>query len=353
MSAGGQPKLRVLVVDDSRQNQHAISQLLRGHPEIEVVGTASDGSEALKLVAQLRPDAVTADLEMPKVDGFSFLRMLMAARPTPVIIVSSYSQKENVFRALELGAIDFVAKPDSSTESLFKIKDLLIQKVMLVRSMRSTALLSRSAPHRSLAPRPYEKPASAPRVIVAIASSTGGPTALTEILAELKPNASYSVVVAQHMPEKFTATFAERLNRFCELHVTEAAGADHVQAHRVFICPGRQCMELAYHSSPPHRLRLSAPLRTDRYIPSGDRLLTSAAEVFGARAIGIILTGMGDDGVEGARAILAAGGSVIAESEETAVVYGMPRAAVRAGVVSESVPLPKIAERIAQLVSKL
>jgi two-component system, chemotaxis family, protein-glutamate methylesterase/glutaminase len=344
--------LRVLVVDDSVFNRRSIGEILAQSPEIEVVGKAADGEEALRLVANLKPDCITLDLEMPRMDGFTFLRILMTKMPTPVIVVSSYSQKENVFKALELGALDFVAKPERfSDPDLGGIRDQLVSKVLLARSVR----LGTSAPRRPadvllspVEPR-TQKQLIPPKTVIAVASSTGGPSALMDIFTRFPQNYRNALVIAQHMPDKFTRTFADRLSRRGTLHVSEAQDQDVVSEGVGFICPGRHCMELEVSSRGAMKLKVTQPGERDRYVPSADRLLTSVAIGLGRRAIGVILTGMGDDGVEGARKILEMGGMVIAESEESAVVYGMPGAAVRAGVASQSLPLGEIGDLLAKL----
>lgn len=349
--------LRVLVVDDSAYNRRNIGDILGGNDEVDVVGKAADGEEALRLALQLKPDVITLDLEMPRMDGFTFLRIVMAKQPTPVIIVSSYSQKENVFRALELGAIDFVAKPEprfSSVEGPFRRE--LLQKVRLIRSLRPLAarpLPPSTLPVTAPAPRGADSTprASVPqlRYVVAVASSTGGPSAVMEIVKRLPERWAASMLIAQHMPDKFTKTFAERLDKNAAISIAEAMDNDAVTARRALVCPGRNCMEVMVGASggvglqADLRIRLSAP-KQDRYVPSADRLFKSVADVAGARSVGVILTGMGDDGTKGAAAIREAGGVVVAEAEETAVVFGMPAAAIRAGVVTHVLPLPAIAD---------
>ena len=354
MSASPENQLRVLVVDDSVFNRRSISDILATGPGIEVVGKAADGEEALRLVSALKPDAITLDLEMPRMDGFTFLRILMTKMPTPVIVVSSYSQKENVFKALELGALDFVAKPDRySDPDLGAIRDELVRKVLLAKSVRRLANLPARRPPEAppvapVGPTPITPGVVPPKLVVAIASSTGGPSALMEIFARFPESYAHGVVIAQHMPDKFTRTFAERLDRRSALAVAEAQERDAVGAGTAFVCPGRQCMELES-TSKGLRLKVGQPNEQDRYVPSADRLLSSVAAAVGRRAVGVILTGMGDDGVQGARAIMAAGGIVVAESESTAVVFGMPGSAVRAGVTSMTLPLPDIADYLARL----
>jgi two-component system chemotaxis response regulator CheB len=353
--------IRLLVVDDSAYNRRNIAEVFANEPEVEVVGKAADGEEALKLVTVLKPDVITLDLEMPRMDGFTFLRILMSKAPTPVIVVSSYSQRENVFKALELGALDFVPKPDRLGPDSTEVRDEILQKVLLVRSLRPsfvpTSLIRRQNSGAFLpdgTPASWDEPSAvtgrpyrAPRTVVAIASSTGGPSALLHLFGKLPATTTAGYVVAQHMPDKFTRTFAERLDKRGPVKTVEASDGDQVSQATGFVCPGRKCMELVREAG-ELRLRVGPAAPTDRYVPSADKLFKSVA-VFGPKCVGVILTGMGDDGVEGARAIRAAGGVIIAESQETAVVNGMPGAAVRAGVASEVLPLPQIGDYLARL----
>ena len=359
------PPIRLLVVDDSAYNRRNIADVFASHPgEVEVVGKAADGEEALRLATLLKPDVITLDLEMPRMDGFTFLRILMSRQPTPVIVVSSYSQKENVFKALELGALDFVAKPTAQiAPDATDLREQILEKVMLVRQLRTNYVppppISRRGVSGSFAPdgRPSHADSTvirsapayiAPKHFVAIASSTGGPSALLDIFARVPSTSTVAILVAQHMPDKFTRTFAERLDRRGSVRTAEASDGDRVGKLTGFVCPGRQCMELVQHGT-EYRVNVGTPSAKDRYVPSADRLLKSVANAVGARAVGVVLTGMGDDGVEGAKAIRAAGGLVIAEAQETAVVYGMPGAVVREGAADKVLPLPEIADFIARL----
>ncbi len=355
-------KLRLLIVDDSAYNRRNIADIFAGSPDVEIVGKAADGEEALRLATMLQPDVITLDLEMPRMDGFTFLRILMSKQPTPVIVVSSYAQKENVFKALELGALDFVTKPDQKiSPDARDLKDQILAKVLALRTIKPK--LIRLPPTRRMPSgifsdgtettasdgRPSLKWSGdyAPRWVVAIASSTGGPGALLDIFGRLTKPIAAAFVVAQHMPDKFTRTFAERLAKRGPIRFSEAQDGDRLFAKSGLVCPGRQCMEVVLQETSFYA-KLSPPNSGDRYVPSGDRLLRSAA-IAGPRAVGIVLTGMGDDGVEGARAIRAAGGTVIAESAETAVVYGMPGAVVRAGLATKEMTLAQIAEYLATL----
>lgn len=347
--------LRVLVVDDSAYNRRSIAKAFAKSGSVKVVGNAADGNEALRLTYDLKPDVITLDLEMPKMDGFSFLRVLMGSRPTPVIVVSSYGGKENVFRALELGAVDFVAKPEGGPSSEAGFSEL-VEKVSMFRSTRAVNVKPSTVPaapprRRREMPTLAEAALESPDYVVGIVSSTGGPSSLSQLFSQLSGRGSYSVLIAQHMPERFTRTFAERLNRQTMLSVSEAQQADPITTQRAFVCPGRQCMEVERTTNGEYRVRLLAPKEEDRYVPSGDRLLSSVARIAGRRAIGVILTGMGDDGVEGARAIAQAGGTVIAESEETAIIYGMPRVVVQEGLAQHVLPLQDIPPMLESLMN--
>jgi two-component system chemotaxis response regulator CheB len=353
-------RIRALVVDDSPSNRRSIADILSNASDEEVVGHAADGEEALRLVTQLKPDVVTLDLEMPKMDGFTFLRILMGRNPIPVIVVSSYSQKENVFKALELGALDFVAKPDRARDpDLETLRAAILAKVMLARGVRSPFQARRiidSVSKAAPAPAPAPKPAAQakqpvvtpPHHLIAIAASTGGPSALMDVFSKFPRGYRNAVLVVQHMPENFTRTFADRLARRGGVHVTEARELDPVDAGIGYVCPGRQCMEVE--TSPRgFRVKLRPASDQDRYVPSADALFASVAKAAGPRAVGVVLTGMGDDGARGAKAIVDAGGVVVAESEETAVVYGMPAAVVRAKLAKKSMPLLELADWLSGL----
>jgi len=340
--------LKVLIVDDSAFNRRSIAEILSTSPNIEIVGRAADGEEALRMVSSLKPDVITLDLEMPKMDGFTFLRILMSRSPVSVIVISSYSQKENVFKALELGALDFVAKPDRYIDpELRSVRDEILRKVELGRSVRVGATMRRDP----IVTHPTVKgvtPGVAPQNVVGIAASTGGPSALLELFSRLPAKYPHAIVVAQHMPESFTRTFAERLDRRSPLSVSEAKDGDMLEAGTAFVCPGRQCLEL---ETTPRglRVRLRPPEPEDRYVPSADAMLKSVAKVAGSRSVGVVLTGMGDDGARGAKDIVDAGGTVVVESEATAVVYGMPGAVVRSKLASRTLPLPDLALWLAGL----
>ncbi len=348
--------LRVLVVDDSAFNRRLISEILESIEGVKVVGKAADGEEALRQLGALEPDLVTLDLEMPRMDGFSFLRFVMARRPTPIIVVSSHSAKQNVFRALELGALDFVAKPSASPgEKLAVIRDELVAKVALVRALRPASLekLPRTTVSSLLRAvrkddeRPLPTEASPLRVVV-VAASTGGPSALVELFSSLTSDMRASVIVVQHMPTRFTRTFAERLDRLGGLRVTEAVDGDRLRAGRALVCPGGRCLEFQTVSD-GLAVRVLPPDPGDRYVPSADRALASAAKAAGARVLAVVLTGMGDDGSRGVTAVKAAGGKVFVQSPDSAIIDGMPKSALRAGAADQTLPLKPLSDEIARM----
>ena len=337
--------IRVLVIDDSAFSRQAITRMLETSPLVEVVGMARDGEEALRKAFELEPDLITLDLEMPRMDGFTFLRLVMAKRPTPVLVISGRSGDEDVFKALELGAVDFIAKPTPrATPVLGTIEQELIRKVHAIRELRIEKVLERSAGLPSPAPT-VAAPAAPARRVVVIGSSTGGPAALMEMFGAFQAPPDCAFLVAQHMPAGFTRGFAERLDRLTALRAVEAEGAEEPEAGMVLVAPGGSHLEL---ESVGSRIvtRLRAALDGDKYSPSADRLFQSAAKRYGAAALALVLTGMGDDGREGVQAIKAAGGSVIAESESTAVIFGMPQQAIRTGAVDRVLPLGEIAQEI-------
>ena len=345
-------KLRVLVVDDSAYNRTVITQMLASDEGIEVLGSAMDGVDAIAKTLRLRPDVITLDLEMPNMDGFTFLRWLMKERPTPVLVLSSRSDSRSVFRALELGAVDFLPKPEARiSKSIENIRDDLLSKVHAVLNLEMAKIKSTiDLLAREQAPPVARKEDDlrkerGPVELVAIASSTGGPPAIQAILTALPADLSAGIVISQHMPSGFTRSFAERLNKLSPLVVSEAATGDRVEPGAVLIAPG------GYHLIiKKDRTGLFAELAprspSDKYVPSADRMMISVAEACGPAVLGVVLTGMGSDGAEGARAIRQRRGKCLAESEQTAVIFGMPQEAIRTGAVDKVLPLDRMAEEI-------
>lgn len=352
-------KIRVLIVDDSAYSRQTIKGMLETDAGIEVAGIASNGVEAMAKVIKLSPDVITLDFEMPEMDGFSFLRWLMKERPTPVVMVTSYSDSTTVFRALELGAVDFIAKPSRRASlDLRNIQDDLLEKVRGIRSLRMDKLsISRNLIGRTPEVADKGEASSTPEQaspdsgigVVAIGASTGGPTALQVVLTWLPAHFPAAVLVSQHMPKGFTKPFTERLDRLVGIRVREAADGDIVEGGKALVCPGGHHMILK-RKNQAVRVVLKEATSRDRYAPSVDMMMTSAAEHFGAGAMGVILTGMGSDGKAGIVEIKGKGGYTIAESESTAVIFGMPNEAIKTGAVDKVLPLSSIPDEIVKVV---
>lgn len=337
--------VRVVVVDDSAYVRKVVKQMLLRSPFIEVVGTARDGAEALELVEELQPDVVTCDLNMPQMDGTEFVRQQMARGPIPIIIISVASHSgEAVLAALDAGAIDFVQKPTAlATDRLLDIADELIDKVKAAAQ----------APLRHLRPLPEALPAIrlTPPVkgnvdIVLIGTSTGGPQALKVIVPRLPADFPVPIAMVLHMPIGYTETYAEKLNELSPLTVVEAKGEEEVVAGMVFLAPAGR--HLTFRRDPDGMVRTVLELRPldTPHRPAVDVLFRSAATVYGGAVLGVVLTGMGADGREGAAWIKANGGHIITESEETCVVYGMPRSVAEAGLSDEVVAIDRVADVI-------
>lgn len=340
-------RIRVLVVDDSAFSRQTIKKMLESEEGIEVVGIATDGIDAIAKTLKLKPDLITLDLEMPEMDGFAFLRYLMKERPTPVIVVSSYSDSKTVFRALETGAVDFIAKPTPrASQELNNIKNDLIAKVRSVRQMslerlkRNLSLLEKA--HGDVTSREETMIPERQKIeVIGIASSTGGPQALQLVLTKLPEGFQPPILISQHMPRGFTASLAERLNKLSKIRVKEAEAGEPLQHSTAYICPGGRHMVLKKKGS-NIIIDLEDATRDDRYIPSADKMFCAIAEYYRARSMGVVMTGMGNDGKKGLLEIKTKGGYTIAESEETAVVFGMPQEAIKAGAVRRVLPLYEI-----------
>ena len=340
--------LRVLVVDDSAFNRRTITRIIEEIPGVRVADYATDGEEALRKVFDLKPDLITLDLEMPRMDGFTFLRIVMQNRPTPIIVVSARSEDENVFKALEFGAVDFVAKPAGRiSPELSNIRDDLVRKdLSKIVHRKGSAVVPESVPEEPR--KPSREPAElvGPKMVV-IGASTGGPPALQEVLSNLDNRFPTAYAVAQHMPPGFTKAFAERLNRYCKLEVVEAQTGDVVKPGKVLIAPGGRNLTLRWHGNQVVA-HVIEPEPNQRYVPSVDVLFLSACKIYGGDLLGVVLSGMGNDGARGASAIRKLGGELIAESQETSVVFGMPKEAIAAVSQCGVYPLPEISDQIMQ-----
>jgi two-component system chemotaxis response regulator CheB len=338
-------KIRVLVVDDSTFVRQAITRMLNAAPDIEVVGVASDGGQGLERARELSPDVVTLDVQMPRMGGLECLRRLMQENPVPVLLLSSHTRDgaEVTLRGLELGALDFVDK--SSVRGTMYLLELAEELTAKIRALAWSRVGGRGGGPAAGPSRPSAASPARRADVVAIATSTGGPPALQAIIPRLPEGLRSPVLVVQHMPVGFTRSLAERLDQRSALRVREAEDGDLLVAGEVLIAPAGLHMGVRKRGA-SFRIVLDNEPRASLHRPSADVMMTSVAKTYGPRSLGVVLTGMGSDGVAGLRAIRAAGGRTLAESEETALIYGMPKAAVEAGVVERSVPLDRVADEI-------
>jgi two-component system chemotaxis response regulator CheB len=342
------PPLRVLVAEDSATARELLVGILRADPEIEVVGKAKNGLEAVDLTKQLRPSVVTMDIRMPKMDGFEATRQIMVEAPTPIVIVSGISDLHEVevsMHALRLGALAVVAKPPGPDASTFEDESRqLIQKVKAMAQVK----VVRRWPERATVPQPPPMPRVEARVrprVVAIAASTGGPAALAHVLCALTPDFALPVLVVQHMAKGFMEGFAAWLNTTAaSLRVKVAHDGEPLCPRTVYVAPDDRHLGVRDES-----VTVSNGPPIQGFRPSGTFLFESVAKTSGRATVAIVLTGMGTDGVAGLRSVRVAGGRIIAQDEETSVVFGMPGAAVAAGLVDDTLPLAAIGTRLREL----
>ncbi|MFZ1083270.1 MAG: chemotaxis response regulator protein-glutamate methylesterase [Candidatus Kryptoniota bacterium] len=347
--------IRILVVDDSAFMRKAISMMLEEDPELEVIGTARDGLEAIDRVKELKPDLVTLDVEMPRMDGITALKKIMAENPLPVLMVSSLTIEgaRATVEALSAGAVDFISKQTSYVSlDITKIKDDLISKIKAI-TRNSTRIFSRAMTNKISTSKKRTSLMHSNVQIVAIGVSTGGPFSLQKVIPSLPENFPLPVAIVQHMPPNFTKSLAERLDSISRLEVCEAEDGMELTRGKVFIAPGG--LHLKFRRGPEKsakvRVIVSKDPSTSLHCPSVDVMFESANEVFGGRVLATVMTGMGKDGLEGAKLIKSAGGKVVAQDEETCVVYGMPKAIVDANLADAVVPLEEIASTITAAVS--
>jgi two-component system chemotaxis response regulator CheB len=344
-------RIRVLVTDDSAFMRQVVTRALEADSRFEVVGAASNGAEAIALCKQLRPDVVTMDFNMPGMNGAEATRAIVAERPTPIVMLSAHTQQgaRETLQALDAGAVDFVTKPSGEVSAhLGDIKAVLIDKLIAASGANVTALSPRNAVRELLAsdPEAARAPVSSRRVaapgqhrLIVIASSTGGPQALQRVVPQLKLAGRAALVIVQHMPDGFTGALAEQLTEAAGFPIREARAEDATGAGAALLAPGGT--HLLLDRTGRVQLRPDAPVHGVR--PAADPTLVSAAQAFGPRAIGVVLTGMGRDGAKGLAAVKAAGGSTLAQDRASSLVYGMPKAAVELGVVDTVSPLDRIA----------
>lgn len=360
--AAANTKIRVLVVDDSAFMRNVLNGIISGDPQMEVVGQAKDGRDAVSMADSLQPDVITMDINMPRMDGLEATELIMTHHPRPIVVVSSVSREgaASTLRALELGAIDFVPKPTSgvdldmqaiSSELNRKLK--MAAKVRVVRTAtRSKALRANAYVPASLTPLAAEGAvaSSATRFpIIVVAASTGGPATVMRLIPSFPRDFPAAILLVQHMPPSFTSQYSLQLAEVASLEVKDAVSNDALRPGTLYVCPGSHHLRV----SALGRIALDGGPRISGYRPCADLAMESAAAYGGPLSIGVILTGMGNDGSRGARAIKAAGGTVFAQDEATAVIFGMPAEAIKAGAVNQILSLdqiyPAIEKRVQQL----
>ncbi|MFP4498862.1 MAG: chemotaxis response regulator protein-glutamate methylesterase [Vulcanimicrobiota bacterium] len=350
--------ISVLIVDDSAIVRQTLSEILEEDPEIRVMATASEPYAAAQKIRKEVPDVITLDVEMPKMDGITFLKKIMHQHPIPVVMCSSLTEKgsETALKALEFGAVDIIEKPKLGTkqfllESKIKICDT-VKSAAMARIKRLSKTIDRKVPPKLtadavIAKRRNNAMAQTTEKVVAVGASTGGTEALRTFLQSMPPDAP-GIVIVQHMPEKFTSSFAQRLNEICQMTVKEAENNDTVNRGSALIAPGNKHMILKRSGARYYVDIKEGPL-VNRHRPSVDVLFRSTAYHAGKNAIGVIMTGMGDDGAKGLQEMKEAGATTIAQNEETCVVFGMPKEAIKTGSVDFILPLENIAQKVLML----
>lgn len=341
--------IRVLIVDDSATARSLLKSVLESETGIEVVGTAPDAYVARDMIVSLRPDVICLDVEMPRMDGITFLKKLMQHMPTPVVMVSSLTRSgaKTTLDALESGAIDFVAKPHANIyDGIDEIKSELIEKVKSASKVNVRHLVS-----KNINITPLASLSETTNKIVAIGASTGGTEALKEVITKM-PSNSPAIVIVQHMPPKFTKSFADRLNELSQINVVEASNQEPLTNGKAIIAPGAYHMVLRRTGS-KYFVEIGDGKKVSGHKPSVDVLFNSVAKVAGSNAVGVILTGMGADGAKGLLNMKKSGATTIGQDESSCVVYGMPKVAYNLGAVDRQVPLDRVAEEIISTIARL
>ena len=345
--------INVLIIDDSAVVRQALTEILESDPEIHVMGTAADPYQGAARIAQTVPDVITLDVEMPRMDGLTFLKKIMSQHPLPVVVISTLTSRgsDSAMLALEYGAVEVIEKPHLYGSPSLESRICLIDAVKAAASAKITRRRFQQRIPNGESVRPYEPPSSSmvqtTDKVIAVGASTGGTEAILEFLKGMSVD-GYGIVIVQHMPEVFTRSFAQRLNTICSISVKEAAQGDSVLRGHALIAPGNHHMELR-RSGARYYVHLHREELVNRHRPSVDVLFRSVATYAGRNAIGIIMTGMGRDGAQGLYEMRNAGAETIAQDEETCVVYGMPKEAVKLGAAQQILPLGAIAQYIRRL----
>jgi len=347
-------KVRTLIVDDSAYMRVVLKDMLESDQGIEVTGVAKDGLEAIEQVKSLAPDVVLLDIQMPKMDGIAALQRIMKDNPTRVIMLSAMDKKDDLLpiKALEMGAVDFISKPSGPVSiDIIHFSDRIIEIVKTAAGARIDALKkARAPPPRRLATIRAEKARDLRSIV--IAASTGGPRALETIFSALPQDLPSPILIVQHIPEDFSTSFAKRLNSAKGPRVVLATDSQRVERGTAYLAPGGKHLKLTWRGASSLMVRLDDSGPVNYVKPSADILFRSAAECLGEHTLGVVLTGMGSDGTEGAMAIRKAGGKVIAQDEQSSVVFGMPRSVIEAGAANSVLPLERIPEAIVEFLEE-
>jgi len=348
MATSQNKKFRVLIAEDSAFMRKVLETIFKSDEQLQVVGQAKDGREAVAMAESLKPDVITMDINMPHVDGLQATAQIMTSNPRPIVVVSSESKEgaSSTLKALELGAIEFVAKPTSGIDlDMASIKDELLRKVRMAAKVRvvrtasrlATSLQAENNSAAPVAPRVAPKPAAASAIdqrfpVVVIVASTGGPATVMRLAPGFTKEFPAAVILVQHMPAAFTTQYAAQLAEFTEIRVKEAESNESLQPGTMYLCPGGQHLRVMATG----RIQLDGKSgRINGYLPNMDVTMESVAAMAGPMSIGVVLTGMGNDGASGAKAIKSAGGYVLAQDEATSVIFGMPAEAIKAGAVEQ------------------
>ena len=352
-------KIRVLVVDDSAVIRQNLSEIINSDPSLEVMGTASDPFVAAKKIKQEVPDVITLDIEMPRMDGLTFLRKIMSQHPIPVVVISSLTGTgtETAFKAFEYGAVEIITKPFLSTKEFIHESKIRICEAVkgaahakIKRKNTSPSVLNVTPKYSAdviLAPVQNRSMIKTTEIVVALGASTGGTVAITNFLQDL-PIDSPGIVIVQHMPEQFTKSFANRLNEICNISVKEAENGDSIIKGRALIAPGN-FHTMVKRSGARYYVEVKQGPFVNRHRPSVDVLFRSTARYAGANSVGILMTGMGDDGAKGLLEMKVAGAKTIAQDEETSIVFGMPREAIKLNAADKILPLEKISTYLIEI----
>jgi len=357
-------EIHVLVVDDSAFMRRAIQKMCEKEPDLKVIATATSGEEGVEKAALLKPDVITMDVEMPGMGGLEAARTLASRGGPPIIMISSLTREgaETTLQALEFGAVDFIPKPDSAFIDILKVQRELVEKIRHFGTRSAYLRANRGGtiarPLTSSAPAPFaQTPLAPPRSFsqrtakfecVALGTSTGGPVALSQIIPKLPKEFPIPIVIVQHMPPGFTRPLSERLNSASQITVVEAQAGTILRGGTAYIAPAGQQLRLR-RTAAGVEIVIAPDVLKSLHVPSVDVMAASVGETYGAAALGVILTGMGHDGVEGLRVLKDAGGFVVGQDEASSVVYGMPRAAAVAGLVDRVVPLGEVARTLCEL----